>query len=82
MIGFLRTIGNRLFKIGKRKGEEALEEVVGEAVEEVKSKVRDIFGTYVIERRTSKGEAVRRYTDGSVRIGKRLITEATATKEK
>lgn len=74
MSGFPRAIGDRLLKIGKRKGEELVEEVVEEAVEEVKSKVRDIFGTYVIERRTSEGEAVRRYTDGSVRIGKRLVT--------
>jgi hypothetical protein len=66
-----------LFGVGKRKAEEAVEEVVDEVTELVGEKIQDIFGTYVIERRTSGGEAVRRYEDGSVRIGKRLVTEPT-----
>lgn len=70
----LARVGKRLLGIGKRKAKEAMDEAVDEAVEEVTGKVRDIFGTYVIERRTSKGEAVRRYADGSLRIGKRLVT--------
>jgi hypothetical protein len=69
-----------LLGIGKRKAKEAVEEVVDEAVEGVTElvgeKLRDIFGTYVIERRTGAGEAVRRYEDGSVRIGKRQVTPA------
>jgi hypothetical protein len=69
-----------LLGIGKRKAKEAVEEVVEEAIEEVTElvgeKLRDIFGTYVIERRTSEGEAVRRYEDGSVRIGKRQVKGA------
>jgi len=82
-MSFFKRILARLFGIGKRKAkeaaeelvEEAVEEVVGEVVGEVTKKVRDIFGTYVIERRTSEGQAVRRYEDGSVRIGKRLVQD-------
>lgn len=76
MTGVFRSVGGRLLKISKRKAKESVEEAVGEAVEEVTDKVRDIFGTYVIERRTAQGEAVRRYVDGSVRIGKRLVKNA------
>ena len=72
-------IARLLFGIGKRKAREAAEEVIEEAVGEVAEKIekiQDIFGTYVIERRISKGEAVRCYEDGSVRIGKRLVKDA------
>lgn len=76
----LSRVGKRLLGIGKSKAKEAVEEAVGEAVGEVAElvgdKIQDIFGTYVIERRTNKGEAVRRYEDGSVRIGKRLVQDA------
>ena len=77
MNGPLGWLGRFLFGIGKRKAKEVVEEVIDEATGLVGDKIQDIFGTYVIARRTSKGEAVRSYEDGSVRIGKRLVTEPT-----
>lgn len=81
MSGGLRGFGGRVlgkvFGVGKKKAKETVEEVVDEVIDEAKQKARDVFGTYVVERRTTTGVAVRRYDDGSVRIGKQLMSPPT-----
>ncbi len=58
--------------IFRRKAKEAVEEVVEEAIEEVTEELRDAFGVYTIEGYAS-GVPRRRYADGSLHVGKKII---------